>query len=343
MNGTLQGDLFLVGGGDPLLATPGYEQLRLRAPRFRNAPVTRLADLAHAIAAAGVHRISGAIVADDSRYDALRYLPDWKPSYIKDGEIGPLGALTVDGGFVDPRRPIAAPDPAVLAAQRLQDLLALEGVMVDGATRHGTAPPHARTVARVLSPPIGSLVDEMLTSSDNYTAELLTREIGFTAAHSGTTAAGLDATVRTVRALGVPTNGFSLHDGSGLAPSDRVTCSALAHVLALMRTKPFDVIDRGLPIAGQTGTLAARFVGDPLSGVLRAKTGEIDGVVGLSGVVDDSQHVRFAFLANGPFSAAGGRVLQADMAVIVGSYPDLAAVGDVVPAPAAAVHGLATG
>ncbi len=343
VNGTLQGDLFLVGGGDPLLATPGYEQLRDRAPRYRNAPVTRLADLANAIVAAGVHHIAGAIVADDSRYDSLRYLPDWKPSYVRDGEIGPLGALAVDGGFVDPRGPIAAPDPAVLTAQRLQELLGGAGVTVDGGARHETAPAHTRSIAHISSPPIGALVDEMLTSSDNYTAELLTREIGFAAAHSGTTAAGIETITRTLAALGVPTRGFALHDGSGLAPSDRVTCNALAQVLALMRTKQFADLDRGLPVAGQTGTLAERFVGDPLAGVLRAKTGEIDGVVGLSGILDDGQHLRFAFLANGAFSTAGGRALQTEMARIVASYPDLGAVGGVVPRPAPAVHALATG
>jgi D-alanyl-D-alanine carboxypeptidase/D-alanyl-D-alanine-endopeptidase (penicillin-binding protein 4) len=110
-----------------------------------------------------------------------------------------------------------------------------------------------------------------------------------------------------------------------------------------MRTKQFADLDRGLPVAGQTGTLAERFVGDPLAGVLRAKTGEIDGVVGLSGILDDGQHLRFAFLANGAFSTAGGRALQTEMARIVASYPDLGAVGGVVPRPAPAVHALATG
>jgi serine-type D-Ala-D-Ala carboxypeptidase/endopeptidase (penicillin-binding protein 4) len=343
VNGTLSGDLFLIGGGDPLLVTPGYQQLRQRTPRYGNTPVTPLADLANAIVAAGVHHISGAIVADDSRYDSLRYLPDWKPSYIRDGEIGPLGALTVDGGFIDPRRPIAAPDPAALTAQRLQELLATAGVTVDGGARHGTAPTGARSVAHVSSPTVGTLVDEMLTASDNYTAELLTREIGFVGAHAGTTAAGIDTIMRTVRRLGVPTAGFALHDGSGLAPSDRVTCDALAHVLSLMRAKPFDDIDRGLPIAGRTGTLAERFVGDPLAGVLRAKTGEIEGAVGLSGVLDDGQHLHFAFLANGPFSTDGGRVLQADVAHIVASYPDLGTVGGVDPLPQPAIHNLASG
>ena len=89
------GHLFLVGGGDPVLTTPQYEQ-RIRATaRTRTDVITPLASLADAIVASGVKSIP-AIVADDSRQDDLRFLPDWKSSYTAD--IGPLGALTVDDG-----------------------------------------------------------------------------------------------------------------------------------------------------------------------------------------------------------------------------------------------------
>jgi D-alanyl-D-alanine carboxypeptidase/D-alanyl-D-alanine-endopeptidase (penicillin-binding protein 4) len=332
--GTLHGDLTIVGGGDPLLATPAYEQYLHELPRFRDVPVTRLSDLADAIAGAGIRHIDGALVADDSRYDTTRYNADWKSNYVPDGEIGPVGALSVDGGFADPRAPTAAADPALLAVQRLRELLAQRGVSVGGANRRGTAPQNARRIAEKASLPLTGLVGVMLGSSDNYAAELLTREIGVVGAKNGTTPAGLEAVTATVKELGVPTDGVELIDGSGLAPSNRVTCDALMGVLTLTGRAPFDAITRGLPVAGQSGTLATRFVGDPLAGILHAKTGDINGVVGFSGTVDDKEDLLFAFAANGGFSTDGGRSLQGQIARAVAAYPDVNGLFGLVPAPA---------
>jgi D-alanyl-D-alanine carboxypeptidase len=92
----------------------------------------------------------------------------------------------------------------------------------------------------------------------------------------------------------------------------------------------------GLPIAGRTGTLAQRFVRDPLAGRLRAKTGHIDGVVGLAGIVPTAAGtVSFAFLANGDFSDAGGDSLQNQIAHLVAEYPGVPDAAHLVPAPAA--------
>ncbi|HEY5012267.1 MAG TPA: D-alanyl-D-alanine carboxypeptidase, partial [Acidimicrobiia bacterium] len=80
--------------------------------------------------------------------------------------------------------------------------------------------------------------------------------------------------------------------------------------------------------------LAQRFVGDPLAGRLRAKTGHIDGVVGLAGVVPShAGELRFAFLANGNFSVNGGEDLQSQLAHLVADYPNLTVLARLVPAP----------
>jgi D-alanyl-D-alanine carboxypeptidase/D-alanyl-D-alanine-endopeptidase (penicillin-binding protein 4) len=152
-------------------------------------------------------------------------------------------------------------------------------------------------------------------------------------AQNGTTPAGLQTVISTVNELGVPTENVELIDGSGLAPSNRVTCDALVAALALSDRAPFDAIARGLAVAGQTGTLATRFVGDPLAGVLHAKTGDINGVVGLSGTVDDNEDLRFSFAANGGFSTDEGRLLQGQIARIVASYPDVNGLAGLVPSP----------
>ncbi len=95
----------------------------------------------------------------------------------------------------------------------------------------------------------------------------------------------------------------------------------------------FAAVDRGLPVVGRTGTLALRFLGDPLGGVLRAKTGSINGVVSLSGTIDAGPRPWFAFVANGNFSTAGGGQLQDDIAHAVARYPDSSNTAQLVPAP----------
>ena len=77
--GVVEGNLALVGGGDPLLMTDAYAQ------SFRHVPTERtsLESLADRIVAAGVREVRGSVVGDDSRYDTVRYLSVW-PS-VRDG------------------------------------------------------------------------------------------------------------------------------------------------------------------------------------------------------------------------------------------------------------------
>ena len=50
-------------------------------------------------------------------------------------------------------------------------------------------------------------------------------------------------------------------------------------------------------------------------------------------VVDDDEHLRFAFLANDTFSQTDGRALADQVARLIGAYPAVPAPGEVVPAP----------
>ena len=339
--GVLTGDVYLVGGGDPVLSTPGYVAYLHGQPRTRTDPVTALSDLAAGIVAAGVTRVEGAILGDDSRHDQLRYLPGWKPSYRTEGEVGPLGALEVNDGFVSWSGRVGAEDPAVHAAGQLVALLDQSGVGVSGGSGRGTAPIGAREIASVSSPPLSEIVAGMLTSSDNLTAEVLTRELGVATAGRGSTEAGTAAITSDLRRLAVPVDGVSLTDGSGLAPSDRATCIALLRALRLGDRPRLAALREGLADAGESGTLALRFGGDPLRGRLHAKTGQIAGVAGLAGVIDppaasDSGAggtLFFAVIVNGDFTTGEGQSYQEQVAHLVAEYPNAPAARDLVPRP----------
>jgi len=327
------GNLIVVGAGDPMLATDAFIAGQHAGVRFAHAPYTRLSALADAIAAARI-RTNGTLVVDDHRDDSVRYLPEWKPVYATEGDIASLGALTVDDGRSSATSAIPAPDPAMHTGQELAALLAARGMRAT-SVRRGGVPAGAREIARVDSAPLGAIVQETLTGSDNYAAEMLVRALASSAnpAIPATTPDGIAALMRELRKLGVPTAGVELHDGSGLAATDRVTCAALLRVISLSRTPRFAAINDGLPIAGRTGTLAPRFLGTALAGRLRAKTGSIDGVVGLVGTVDDAARPTFAFLANGNLSDATGVALQTEIGRTIGAIAAMRAPTGLVPAP----------
>ena len=329
VDGILDGPLWLVGSGDPLLSTQAY------ADSFRNQPqvFTSLDTLADRIAAAGIREIRGGIVGDESRFDTVRYLPSWKPGYITDNEIGPMSALIVNDNFAQfrPKKTIATPDPPRHGAVVLTDLLRGRGLVVAEAGA-GAAPEGADAVASVSSPPVPEIVGELLRESDNMTAEALTKELGKRYGGGGSWAEGTRVIRQTVAEAGLAAQGYAAVDGSGLDVSDRLSCTLLMDALDLVG--PTGPVADGLAIAGQTGTLALRFKGNPAEGRLRAKTGSLNNVVGLVGFVRaaDERDLEFALLANDlPDRVESGRRLQEAVGAVLAQYPRAPAAAELAP------------
>src|SRR5438132_3790373 len=174
-NGSVD-DLWLVGGGDPMLATPEYVGYLATQARTVGAPLTPMSGLADGVAAAGIHSVKSGIHGDDSRYEALRWLPGWKPIYRDEADVSPLSALTVDGGLDQwkPTETVTA-DPTALAAARLSGLLGARGVNAPAAAP-GTRPASGVVVAQLPSQSLALIVASMLRSSDNLAAELIVPE-----------------------------------------------------------------------------------------------------------------------------------------------------------------------
>jgi D-alanyl-D-alanine carboxypeptidase/D-alanyl-D-alanine-endopeptidase (penicillin-binding protein 4) len=180
----------------------------------------------------------------------------------------------------------------------------------------------------------------MLTVSDNTAAELFTKELGYQATGSGTTAAGA-ATIRADMAHdGLPASGLVVDDGSGLDRGDRVTCSLL--LADLERAGPAGVVAQGLPVAGRTGTLQMRMVGTPAAGRLRAKTGTLDDVIALSGFVLPKpggpvpgsflgQPIVFSLILDGVSSETAGRTVADRVGVALATYPAIPRLAEIEP------------
>jgi D-alanyl-D-alanine carboxypeptidase/D-alanyl-D-alanine-endopeptidase (penicillin-binding protein 4) len=325
--------LFLVGGGDPLLSTADFRAFLDSDPKTAGTPSTSMEALADAVVAKGVRRVN-ALVVDDTRQDQVRYLPQWSPSYKAEGQIGPLGALTVNHGFSKfTGTKVAVDDGALFAGDQFARLLRARGVTVNGAIAHGKEPEGANEVARIDSAPVSAIVAESVSSSDNGGTEDLIREIGVKASKDGSTAAGVAAAAAKLAELGVPMTGVSLVDGSGLARDNRVTCRALAYTMDLGVRPEFKSLLDGLSVAGVSGTLADELLGTGLEGRLKGKTGFLNGVTGLAGIVDVGRPLRFALVVNGTFGEATAIRIRGQLAQIIARFPEAPSAEQLVPVP----------
>lgn len=301
VDGVVAGDVHLVGGGDPLLAVPGYVD-RYDDP---SQPFTDLTALADAVVAAGVVRVDGGVVADETRYDQQRYHPTWPIRFRSQGQTGPLSALSVNDGFVrwpaDGLFPVEpAPDPAAHAASVFAELLIERGVVVGGGIAVAPAPPDLPELAAVVSPPLTEVVGQMLAQSDNSTAELLLKEIGLATAGEGSFPAGARGVHEALARAGLDVGGLTVVDGSGLSTEDALTCELAVEVLEHRPLAP--TITDGLAVAGRSGTLVDRWVGTEIEGRVRAKTGTLNQVTALAGLAatGDGVPARFALIVNVP-------------------------------------------
>ncbi len=326
VNGVIAGDVWLVGGGDPLLETPDYSLTQEHSPEI----ATNIALLADKLVAAGVTRIDGAVVGDDRRYDDIRQVKSWKRQYLASGEVGPIGALSINDNFTIRNargRRTGAVDPPRDAAAEFATLLVERGVSVGSGARGARSSDPAASVAApsvlatIESQPIETVVQEVLVWSDNTAAEMLLKEAGFRSPkREGSAAAGVAAVQAFV--ANYSSDSYRAVDGSGLDRSDQLTCSLLADVLA--GQEPGGALERALPVMGESGTLRRRLRGDAAAGKVRAKTGSLNGVSSLAGYADTAGANRavFAFVGNGLASTATGVEIGNQIAQLLVRFPD---------------------
>ena len=272
--GVLRGDLVLVGGGDPFFGT--YTGGRL----------------ADSVKAAGITRIAGSVVGDESGFDGLRstcctrYDPDLG---------GVLSALAYDRG-VDRGR--VRLDAARFAATRFAAQLKAAGVRSDRPPRAGTAPPGAGVVASLPSLDVRTLIRFVNVPSNNFAAEMLLKDLGVRIGVRGTTRGGAAVVRTTLGELGVRAR---VADGSGLSRSNRTSPRDVLRLLERMdRPDVGPVFRASLAVAGRTGTVKRRMRRTAAFERCRVKTGTLRAVSGLAGYCRTAggRDIAFAFMFN---------------------------------------------
>ena len=292
-NGVIQGNLWVVGGGDALLSRDGYEERQI----YPSTAPTRIEQIVGLLQTKGVTRITGSVVGDESRYDTERYTPSLGLG-VKGTDSGPLGALLVNDGWVTGDE-IKEENPALAAAREITAVLEEGGIDVGGEPMVGAVPPDVAQVAELKSAPLPEYLADMLTNSDNNSADLLLKEIGLVSGDGATRTGGIAAIVRYLGEQGLPVDGLALSDASGLDRGNRVPCTLIQAVLD--RDGGFGPIGSGLAVAGQSGTLRRFFTETAAVGRLRAKTGTLTGAKALSGFLPytETDALVFTLVLNG--------------------------------------------
>lgn len=274
-------DLVVVGDGDPSLGSWRYE----RTEDFNH--------VAEMLASRGMTRVRD-VIADVSRFDRNTIPGGWKHGNLGSDYAAAVDALAWGESEVPVDR--AVTDPPLHAANALRDALVSRGIAVSGTTRVNFEPrAWSEKLTEIRSPFIAHLLTTVLKNSHNLYTEMLLKR-----ASNGTYEASfaLERAFATTEA-NVPSGDFRFVDGSGLAPDNLVTPRAMIRMLRWMN----DPARRGLwwsllAQPNNEGTLRNRLAA--FEHRLRGKTGTINGVAALSGILamGDGRYRYFSVAVN---------------------------------------------
>ena len=276
----LKGDVFVVGGMDPLLSV---QDLKAMAAALKNS---------------GIDRIEGSLCADLTMKDDLPLGSGW----CWDDDFGPLSALMVDG-----RDDFARLWPAALSSAGIR--ATRPTVVTKALPRNGV-----RNLTTI-SHSIDEVLVPLMKNSDNIMAECLFYQI---AAKEGVKQAGLKQAraqiQRFLEQLGLDNISCQVADGSGLSLYNYLTPELLVNLLNYAYQTP-SIIEHllpSLPIAGVDGTLEKRMTDTSAQGNVKAKTGTVEGISSLSGYLRaaNGHDVSFSIINQGIIRGSQGRDFQ---------------------------------
>jgi len=297
-DGTVTGDLYVVLEHDFTMSSDLYDGPRVPLDRIARALVKR-----------GLSRVTGTVrVLGESVYEANSI------------------------GYLD------------LAAERSQtttavgDALSAAGIASGGLASSSAMEPPGGAVAIFDHAPLSLAVgcSPLNTDSNNEFADVLVRHIGWRIEGESSTAAGTRAVLEWLASTGVPSEGVTFHDGSGLSHDNRITARSTVGLFEFMEGTPVGPTwAHTFSIAGVRGTLGGRMTGGNTVGRVFGKTGSLNGVITLSGYLEnkhDGQRYYFSVLFNnvGDQTAArslGDQVVNTFAGNLRGAEPRL-------PAPA---------
>lgn len=330
VDATTDGTVIVIGGGDPTLRAggssvyPGSASISELAAQTVSAYQTKHPD----------NPTIDRVLIDLSMFpieDAWH--PTWPQSERTIGYQPMIVPFMVDGDRANPGLQTSprSTDPAGRAAQAFVAALTQAGngagpVEID----YQSAPANARELASVSSAPVSKLVSQMLLNSDNTIAEFLMRASSVEAGFDGSADSIQQLVLSTVNKHGADLTGGKFVDGSGESNKNLIPPIALVELVSQIfgGDEKLSLIADALPVAGKSGTLATRFTGksEVARGHVQAKTGWINGVYALAGLVETSDKARifFVVVARGKVDSSAMNAIDGVVAGIYGCGTNLA-------------------
>ncbi|MDE0067905.1 MAG: D-alanyl-D-alanine carboxypeptidase [Acidimicrobiaceae bacterium] len=349
--GVLDGDVWLVGGADPVLSTNEY-LTRFDDDRASTSLDQLAAELAVELRRRGISEIGGGVVGDEFRFSPSEtdYVGTvWTETDNADNVVGPLSGLLVNDGFEWDRQTSTitrSEDPARMAAGILTDLLIRRGITVAEEPTTGEQPASSEQVllASVESPPITEIAQRALI--DGTTAEMLFKEVGRV---NGLSPASNDAAfgmLITLLQQGLPVEGSLPLDGSGLSNRGRVTCDLL---MGIIEQSPVGgIVSSSLKPIRVSSLADCAPAGTDNMRIISADRGHITALVGEM-AADNGSLITFVLIANadtaggadssGPCNSIQQSLLEAIARYPVRYGPTPESIAPLAPAPVPETRG----
>jgi len=256
----------------------------------------------------------------------INSLTVWKSrkSYFSVHRTSAPGELLIQGNCRRQAGPyaVAVENPALFFGRLLQENLIKEGISVSGGVLETTAPEGCefRQLAEFVTP-IGDCLQRTNKDSLGLAAEALFKRLGAQSdpeGNQGTWEGGNKVISAYLTGLGLDEGEFVIADGSGLSRENRLSANALTSVLAHLSAGPnWEFYKNSLAVGGLDGTIEGHFWEKKYRGRVLAKSGYIQAVRALSGVVcTDSGDYIFSLLANKAGNGARTAIDSAVKAII---------------------------
>jgi D-alanyl-D-alanine carboxypeptidase/D-alanyl-D-alanine-endopeptidase (penicillin-binding protein 4) len=331
-DGTLTGNLYIIGSGDPSLGTR-----KAGAASYTDI----VTDYIHAISDAGIKRIKGNIIIQTAVFKVNRspLLPEnivWVENSDYYLPVGPTAEINPRNEklIVPAKSPFSESERYFYVSPYAHKMVFTS--KFDGTNLLNTALPEAPSYLATLlrnslnksrlpisgtviniktqakaenrqilytyeSPTLEEIIHYTNQHSDNGLAEAIMRMVGFQKYGDQTVFSGKVAVINHLTAIGFDLKGFNYIDGSGLSHNNTVMPIAQAKFLASrMKEEYFKDYFDSLPIAGQSGTLRHMFLNSDANGQIFAKTGTLNKVKALAGFIKtkSGRTLTFSLLVN---------------------------------------------
>lgn len=216
-------------------------------------------------------------------------------------------------------------EPALFVGSLLKDLLGAGGIKLSNQSKvaqQAYSPKEMLPTVTHESQPLTQLIKHLDKESDNFYAEMLLKTLGAAKKGQGSFEAGLQVVSEYLKKAGIEA-GYQQVDGSGLSRLNLISPELMIQLLRYISTQPYaSIFEDSLPVAGVDGTLMKRMLGTPVEKNVRAKTGSMSGVHGLTGYVTAKNGDKLAFSIdlNGVYTSGEASKLEDNICSILANH-----------------------